>query len=69
MIEVICNVFAENAHNTDIERMLNKRVSNIIKDREGGSGEKESITVELRAFGKDFYFNPGLYESADNSES
>ena len=64
MIEAICEVFANHAHNTDIATMLDQ-VSTIIKYRDCSKGYKQSIEIVKRTFNKVFYFNPGLFESSD----
>ncbi|CAG0896995.1 unnamed protein product [Darwinula stevensoni] len=58
-IESICDVFAKNAHNLDLQSMMTL-VHERLSKYEGERGEKQSAEYWVRGNFKKLYFNPGI---------
>lgn len=59
-IQVLCDVFAEHAHDTPLDDLL-KIIGNTVSNRRTEKLEIQTASNTDRGFYKTLYFNPGFY--------
>lgn len=59
-VQIMCEVLAKHAHDTDLEQML-KIIGNTLSTKRTERGKMQTSSNEDRGFDKDLYFNPGYY--------
>lgn len=60
-VQIMCQVFAEHAHDTHLEDLL-KIVGELMNLKRTEGDHLQTVSNEDRGFNKNLYFNPGFFE-------